>query len=156
TAPAPSTDDAWTPHREQDMAAVLRLPSHYRELDKAGSATDQPRTALYGSERGGSVQVRLLLWDRAPGSPMDQVRNAPVVRGETQYTRTRVQGYEAALADTTYNLDENPRRVMRVMIRTDDDRMYELRVDMPKGTPEEQEGTSVFKGARDRLGIAEG
>ncbi|MFJ8462941.1 serine/threonine-protein kinase [Streptomyces swartbergensis] len=156
TAPAASADDAWTPHREQDLAAVLRLPSHYRELDKAGSATDQPRTALYGSERGGSVQVSLLLWDRAQGSPMDQVRNAPVVRGETQYTRTSVQGYEAALADTTYNLDGNPRRVMRVMIRTDDDRMYELRVDMPKGTPEEKEGTSVFKGARDRLGLVKG
>lgn len=45
---------------------------------------------------------------------------------------------------------------MRVVIRTDDDRMYELRVDMPKGTPEEKEGTSVFKGARDRLGIVKG
>jgi hypothetical protein len=27
---------------------------------------------------------------------------------------------------------------------------------MPKGTPGEKEGTSVFQGARDRLGIAEG
>ncbi|MFI7012778.1 serine/threonine-protein kinase [Streptomyces sp. NPDC050164] len=162
STPAPSPDDSWTPHREQDMAAVLRLPSDYRELDKVGSATDQPRMALYGSERGGSIQVRLLLWDKAPGSPMDQARKAQVVWGgdeedaHTQYTRTSVQGYEAALADTTYNLDEDPRRVMQVMIRTDDDRMYELRVDMPKGTPEEKEGTSVFKGARDRLGIVKG
>ncbi|WDV53953.1 serine/threonine-protein kinase [Streptomyces coeruleorubidus] len=162
TTPAPSPDDSWTPHREQDLAAVLRLPSDYRELDKVGSATDQPRMALYGSERGGSIQVRLLLWDKAPGSPMDQARKAQVVWGgdeedaHTQYTRTSVQGYEAALADTTYNLDEDPRRVMQVMIRTDDDRMYELRVDMPKGTPEEKEGTSVFKGARDRLGIVKG
>ncbi|MYS89399.1 MULTISPECIES: serine/threonine-protein kinase [Streptomyces] len=162
TAPGPSPDGAWTPHRDQDMAAVLRLPSHYRELDKAGSTTDQPRTALYGSERGGSIQVRLLVWDKAPGSPMAQARKARVVRGgaeedaHTQYTRTSVQGFEAALADTTYNLDEDPRRVMRVVIRTDDDRMYELRVDMPKGTPEETEGTSVFKGARDRLRIVKG
>jgi hypothetical protein len=111
---------------------------------------------LYGDERGGTVQVRLLLWDRAPGSPTDQARKAPVVRGDTQYARTSVQGYEAAIADTTYPVDEGTRRVMRVMIRTDDDRMYELRVDMPKGTPEEREGTSLFRGARDRLGIVKG
>ncbi|MER7401920.1 protein kinase [Streptomyces sp. NPDC000070] len=148
--------ETWTPHRDPDLSAVLHLPRHYRELGRTGSATDQPRTVLYGDEQGGTVQVRLLLWDRAPGSPMDQARNVPVVRGDTQYTRTSVQGYEAALADTTYNPDEDPRRVMRVMIRTDDDRMYELRVDMPKGTPEEKEGTSVFKGARDRLGIVHG
>ncbi|MEU0191376.1 serine/threonine-protein kinase [Streptomyces afghaniensis] len=148
--------ETWTPHRDPDLAAVLHLPSHYRELGRTGSATDQPRTVLYGDEQGGTVQVRLLLWDRSQGSPMDQVRNAPVVQGDTQYTRTSVQGYEAALADTTYSLDEDLRRVMRVAIRTDDDRMYELRVDMPKGTPEENEGTSVFKGARDRLGIVKG
>ncbi|MFH9062088.1 protein kinase [Streptomyces coeruleorubidus] len=150
------TVETWIPHRDPDLAAVLHLPRHYRELDRTGSATDQPRTVLYGDEQGGTVQVRLLLWDRAPGSPMDLVRNAPVVRGDTQYTRTSVQGYEAALADTTYHLDEDTRRVMRVLIRTDDDRMYELRVDMPKGTPGEKEGTSVFTGARDRLGIVEG
>lgn len=111
---------------------------------------------LYGDERGGAVQVRLLLWDRAPGSPMDQARNAPVVRGDTRYTRTGVQGHEAALADTTYHADEGPRRVTRVLIRTGDDRMYELRVDMPRGTPEEEEGTSVFQGARDRLEVGTG
>ncbi|MEU0245796.1 serine/threonine-protein kinase [Streptomyces sp. NPDC006235] len=148
--------ETWTPHRDPDLAAVLHLPSRYRELDRTGSVTDQPRTVLYGDEQGGTVQIRLLLWDRAPGSPMDQVRNAPVVRGDTQYSRTSVQGYEAALADTTYHLDEDPRRVMRVLVRTDDDRMYELRVDMPKGTPEENEGTTVFEGARDRLRIVKG
>ena len=148
--------DTWTPHRDPDLAAVLPLPRHYHELDRTGSATDQPRTVLYGDERGGTVQVRLLLWDRAPGSPMDQARKAAVVRGDTQYTRTSVQGHEAAIADTAYPVDEGTRRVMQVMIRTDDDRMYELRVDMPKGTPEEKEGTSVFRGARDRLGIVKG
>ncbi|MFH8895141.1 serine/threonine-protein kinase [Streptomyces coeruleorubidus] len=150
------TVETWTPHSDPDLAAVLHLPRHYRELDRTGSATDQPRTVLYGDEQGGTVQVRLLLWDRAPSSPMDQLRNAPVVRGDTRYTRTSVQGHEAALADTTYHLGEDTRRVMRMMIRTDDDRMYELRVDMPKGTPGEKEGTSVFQGARDRIGIAEG
>ncbi|GAA2397577.1 serine/threonine-protein kinase [Streptomyces coeruleofuscus] len=156
SAETAETVETWTPHRDPDLAAVLHLPRHYRELDRTGSATDQPRTVLYGDEQGGSVQVRLLLWDRALSSPMDQVRNAPVVRGDTRYTRTSVQGYEAALADTTYHRGEDTRRVMRVMIRTDDDRMYELRVDMPKGTPGEKEGTSVFEGARDRLGILEG
>uniref|UniRef100_UPI0040402DCD serine/threonine-protein kinase n=1 Tax=Streptomyces sp. DG1A-41 TaxID=3125779 RepID=UPI0040402DCD len=73
--------ETWTPHRDPDLAAVLHLPRHYRELDRTGSATDQPRTVLYGDEQGGTVQVRLLLWDRAPGSPMEQAQNAPVVRG---------------------------------------------------------------------------
>ncbi|GGW90494.1 serine/threonine-protein kinase [Streptomyces lomondensis] len=167
TAPSPTTPDptasgpgdAWTPHRESDMAVVLRLPADYRRFAKVGSATDQPRMAVYGDARGGTIQVRLLLWDRAPGSPMDQARKAHVTWGEkaeTQYTRTSVQAYDAAIADTTYNVDEDPRRVMQVLIRTDDGRMYELRVDMPKGTPEEKEGTALFKGARDRLGIVEG
>ncbi|MFC9127233.1 serine/threonine-protein kinase [Streptomyces sp. NPDC057099] len=150
------TADTWTPHHDPDLAAVLHLPRPYRELDRTGSATDQPRTVLYGDERGGTVQVRLLLWDRAPGSPMDQARKEPVVPGDTRYTRTSVQGHEAALADTTYDADEGPRRVTRVLIRTGDDRMYELRVDMPRGTPEEEEGTSVFRGARDRLGLGTG
>ncbi|UUA06536.1 hypothetical protein NNW98_13785 [Streptomyces koelreuteriae] len=111
---------------------------------------------LYGDERGGTVQVRLLLWDRAPGSPMDQAREEPVVPGDTRYTRTSVQGHDAALADTPYQTDEGPRRLTRVLIRTGEDRMYELRVDMPRGTAEEQEGTSVFEGARDRLGLGPG
>ncbi|GAA2949066.1 MULTISPECIES: serine/threonine-protein kinase [Streptomyces] len=153
---AAEATDTWTPHHDPDLGAVLHLPRHYRELDRTGSATDQPRTVLYGDERGGTVQVRLLFWDRAPGSPMDQARNAPVVRGDTRYTRTGVQSHEAALADTTYHADEGPRRVTRVLIRTGDDRMYELRVDMPRGTPEEEEGTSVFQGARDRLEVGTG
>ncbi|MFE9684923.1 hypothetical protein [Streptomyces sp. NPDC006285] len=39
------------------------------------------------------------------------------------------------------------------MILTDDSRMYELRVDMPKGTPDEKRGTAVFEGGRERLEI---
>ncbi len=148
---AAGATDTWIPHPEPDMAAVLHLPRHYRPLDRSGSATDQPRTALYGDERGGTVQVRLLVWDKAPGSPMDQAGKA-----HPRPTRTTVQGHEAALADTVHQRDGAPRRVMRAVIRTDDERMYELRVDMPKGTPEEREGTSVFRGARDRLGMVKG
>ncbi|GAA4300522.1 hypothetical protein GCM10023086_16060 [Streptomyces venetus] len=131
---AAGTTDTWIPHPQPDMAAVLRLPSHYRLLDRTGSARDQPRTALYGDTRGGTIQVRLLQWDKAPGSPKDPT-------GTT---------------DTTYHLKDTPRRVVRALIRTDDDRVYELRVDMPRGTPEEKEGVSVFEGARDRLAIGPG
>ncbi|GGV77723.1 serine/threonine-protein kinase [Streptomyces massasporeus] len=148
--------DAWIPHPEPDLAAVLHLPSHYRPLGRTGSATDQPRTVLYGDERTGTIQVRLLSWDSAPATPMDQARKAHDTQGETRYTRTTVQGREAALADTTYLRGDTPRRVMRLIARSGDDRMYELRVDMTKGTPEEEEGTSVFEGVRARLGSAPG
>ncbi|MFF8868893.1 serine/threonine-protein kinase [Streptomyces massasporeus] len=154
---AADVTDVWVPHPESDMAAVLHLPPHYRPLGRTGSATDQPRTALYGDERTGTIRVRLLSWDSAPASPMDQARKAAHdAQGETRYTRTTVQGREAALADTTYLRGETPRRVMRLIARTGDDRMYELRVDMPRGTPEEEEGTSVFEGARARLGSVPG
>ncbi|MFE1247618.1 protein kinase [Streptomyces sp. NPDC058735] len=145
--------ETWTPHPEPDLAAVLHLPPHYRPLDRTGSTTGRPRTVLYGDERGGSIRLRLLYWDKAPAAPMEQARTSPRAGGETRYTRTGVQGHEAALADTAYDLDGDPRRDLRVLVRTDDDRLYELRVDMPRGTPEEQEGTSLFRGARDRLGI---
>ncbi|KJK40890.1 serine/threonine protein kinase [Streptomyces variegatus] len=152
---ADATDD-WSPHPEPDMAAVLHLPRHYHPLGRTGSAAVQPRTVLYGDERTGTIQVGLLSWDRAPASPMDQAGEVPGAGGETRYTRTGFQGHEAALADTTYRRGEVTRRLMRLVIRTDDDRMYELRADMPEGTPEEEEGTSVFEGARDRLGIVKG
>ncbi|MGI5367910.1 serine/threonine-protein kinase [Streptomyces iakyrus] len=153
---AADATDVWSPHPEPDMAAVLHLPGHYRPLDRTGGGADQPRTVLYGDGRTGTVQVRLLFWDKAPASPADQAVKTQETGGETRYTRTGVQGHEAALADTAYRRGENPRRLMRLVIRTDDDRMYELRVDMPRGTPEEVEGTSVFEGARDRLRIVKG
>ncbi|MER5829790.1 serine/threonine-protein kinase [Streptomyces sp. NPDC002130] len=152
---AADVTDAWTPHAEPDMAAVLRLPGHYRPLGRTGGAADQPRTALYGDAPTGTIQVRLLAWDKAPAAPMEQARTHDT-GGETRYVRTSVQGHEAVLADTAYRRGETSRRLMRVVVRTDDDRMYELRVDMPRGTPEEKEGTSVFEGARERLGIVKG
>jgi hypothetical protein len=42
---------------------------------------------------------------------------------------------------------------MELFVMTDDQRLYALRVKMPKGTAREKEGTAVFKGARDRLDI---
>jgi hypothetical protein len=161
-SPSATRSGTWTAHRERDMDAVLSLPSQYHEVGKDGSASDQPRIALYENDEndGGTIRVRLTLWDRAPRSPMAQAReahrtwNGYDADARTRYTSTSVRGNEAVIADTTYGLDDTPTRVMQLMIRTGDDRMYELRVDMPKGTPDEKKGTSVFGGARDRLDIA--
>ncbi|MFD3732288.1 serine/threonine-protein kinase [Streptomyces sp. NPDC058632] len=158
-APAPPL---WTAHRETAMAAVLSLPHGYQEFARQGSAREQPRIVVYGFNDGNSrdsVDVRLTQWDRAPRSPMAQAQQAhadwDAYEGDarTQYTRTSFEGYEAVLADTTYGPDERRSRIMQLMILADDNRMYELRADMPKGTPREKEGTAVFKGARDRLEI---
>ncbi|MFD9001313.1 protein kinase [Streptomyces sp. NPDC059582] len=151
--PAP---ESWTRHPEKAMHAVLFLPADYTELARQGGADSQPRLVVYSS---GGVDVRLTLWDRAPRTPMGQARNAHDTwnsydgDANTQYTRTTFDGHEAVLADTAYGFGSNPTRVMELMIRTDDDRMYELRVDMPKGTADEKKGTAVFKAARDRLTI---
>ncbi|MFC7845164.1 serine/threonine-protein kinase [Streptomyces sp. NPDC057382] len=153
---APAAD--WISHRERGLAAVLRLPGHYRALDRTGSTADQPRTVLYGDERGGSVRVRLQRRDRAPGSPLDEARKGEVAIGgrvHTEYRPTRVQGHDAVLADTAYTRDGTPRRLLRLLVRTGGDRLYELRVDMARGTPEEREGTGVFEGARDGLEFAQ-
>ncbi|MGW2566675.1 protein kinase domain-containing protein [Streptomyces sp. NPDC001537] len=156
-APGPSAT-VWTAHREQGMNAVLTLPSRYRESAREGSTANPPRLVEYdGPDR--TVTIRLTQWDRAPRSPMAQARQAHGVwnsyhgDARTQYTRTTFHGFEAVQADTSYTPGDMPARVMQLMIRTDDGRMYELRVDMPKGTPAEKKGTALFKGARDRLVI---
>ncbi|MFC5215451.1 serine/threonine-protein kinase [Streptomyces coerulescens] len=153
TTPAPG---GWTEHRERDMGAVLHLPAEYKEAARQGSATDQPRLVVYDI---GLVQVRLTQWDKSPRPLLDQAQEAHETwdsynhDASTQSTRTTFKGYDAVLSDTTYDMAESPSRVMQLIIVTGDDRMYELRVDMPKGTPTEKKGTAVFKGARDRLEI---
>ncbi|MDO0912400.1 protein kinase [Streptomyces sp. DT2A-34] len=155
TTPSP-TADTWTAHREKDMDAVLSLPAEYKEAAREGSATDQPRLVVYDV---GLVQVRLTQWDKAPRPLLDQAQYAHDTwdsynhDASTQSTRTTFKGYDAVLSDTTYDMEESPSRVMQLFVVTGDDRMYELRVDMPKGTPTEKKGTAVFKGARDRLEI---
>ncbi|WP_327184659.1 serine/threonine-protein kinase [Streptomyces sp. NBC_01334] len=146
----------WVAHREAGLAAVLSLPSRYRQSARQTDADRQPRLVVYSA---GAVDVRLTLWDKAPAAPMARAAeahetwsgHAPDAR--TQTTRTSFHGDRAALADTTYGLDDTPTRVMELFVLTADARMYELRVDMPKGTPEEKQGTAVFKEARDRLEI---
>ncbi|MFJ4472140.1 protein kinase [Streptomyces sp. NPDC089424] len=161
-APRSAAPDAaaWTAHREKDLAAVLSLPGDYAEAAREGSADDPPHLVVYDLDN--TIQVRLTHWDEAPGSPMTRAREAHATwdsydgDARTQYTRTTFDGREAVLADTTYNMTEDPTRVLQLVILTDESRMYELRVDMPKGTPDEKKGTSVFRGARDRLEIEGG
>ncbi|MFF5482592.1 serine/threonine-protein kinase [Streptomyces sp. NPDC012935] len=150
------TAGAWLAHREKEMDAVLSLPAEYKEMAREGSTTEQPRLVVYDI---GLVQVRLTLWDKSPRPLLDQAEQALDTwnsynhDASGQSTRTTFKGYDAVLSDITYNKEESPTRVMQLFVVTGDDRMYELRVDMPKGTPTEKKGTAVFKGARDRLEI---
>ncbi|WP_369272909.1 protein kinase [Streptomyces sp. R11] len=159
SSPRPSstpTAGAWIAHREKEMDAVLSLPAEYKEMAREGSTADQPRLVVYDI---GLVQVRLTLWDRSPRPLLDQAQNALDTwdsynhDASGQSTRTTFKGFDAVQSDITYNKEESPTRVMQLFVVTGDDRMYELRVDMPKGTPTEKKGTAVFKGARDRLEI---
>ncbi|WP_105972807.1 serine/threonine-protein kinase [Streptomyces geranii] len=158
--PAPTealpTLGSWLAHDEKELRAVLALPRQYVRFHEQGDATDQPRMAIYDNDE--VIQVRLTLWDKAPRSPLGQAEHAAEIwagygESHTQYADTTVAGYEAVQADTTYDTEGRLVRVMQVDILTDDGRLYELRVDMPKGTPDEKRGTEVFKGARDQLEI---
>ncbi|MFE4668477.1 serine/threonine-protein kinase [Streptomyces sp. NPDC056716] len=158
-SPSASAIETWVLHPESDMDAVLALPVEYEELARQGGPDDQPRLVVYAS---GSVDVRLTQWDRAPRDAMGQAKDAHAIwagydpQARTQYTETSFQGSDAVIADTTYTSEGFTTRVMELMILTGDGRMYELRVDMPKGTAEEQRGTTVFKEARDRLELGAG
>ncbi|WP_030671609.1 serine/threonine-protein kinase [Streptomyces cellulosae] len=151
-----AAQDGWVVHREDGMGAALRLPRAYRPLDSVGERGDATRLAVYSDE---VISVYLSEWEKAPRSPMAEAGRTPIAwQGHEslpgQYTRTSFHGDEAALADVTYDPDGRPpTRVMQLIVRTDDDRLYQLRVDMPKGTPDEKRGTALFKGARARLKI---
>lgn len=159
--PVPPTEaeptlDGWTTHEEKDLRAVLALPRQYVRFHEQGDADDQPRMAIYDNDA--VIQVRLTLWDKAPRSPLGQAKEAADTwagygESTTRYTNTTVGGYKSVQADTTYDTEGRLVRVMQVEILTDDGRLYELRVDMPKGTPDEKRGADVFKEARDRLEI---
>ncbi|MGW5633311.1 serine/threonine-protein kinase [Streptomyces sp. NPDC003832] len=156
TGSTPGSTPGWSAHPEKAMGATLALPDQYEEFARQGSETFQPRAVEYAA---GSVQVRLTQWDKAPGTPMRQAEQHAATweffdDPQTQYTRTSFRGWEAVQSDSTYGEPELRRRVMELFVRTDDGRLYELRVEMPKGTAEEKRGTAVFKSARDRLTIA--
>ncbi|MGX1908546.1 protein kinase domain-containing protein [Streptomyces phaeochromogenes] len=156
TPNSPKTRGSWVAHEEQDLNAVLSLPRQYVRFHEQGGPDDQPRMAIYDNDE--VVQVRLTQWDEAPRSPMGQAKDSAETwagygESRTRYTKTSFHGNEAVLVDTTYETEGRLVRVMELMILTDDSRLYELRVDMPKGTADEKRGTEVFKGARDRLEI---
>jgi serine/threonine protein kinase len=143
--------DSWTAHRREGMNAVLSLPSQYRLLRT--QAASGSRTVTYGT---GALRVRLTEWDKAPGSPLTEAQSWGEDTSDPRYTRTSFHGNkDAVLADTTYDQSGVLTRAMALIIRTAGHRMYELRVDMPKGTPDEKKGTALFKGARDRLTLTE-
>ncbi|MEY9993638.1 serine/threonine protein kinase [Streptomyces sp. V4I8] len=155
--PTPSpTALTWTSHREGKLNAVLSVPSRYELFHRQGSPTDQPRLVIYEGDR---VSVRLTRWDKVSAPLKSQAAmqsgywKLTDAKASTQYTDTSFQGYDAVLADTTYEDGDVPTRVMELFVMTDDARLYALRVRMPKGTAREKEGTAVFKGARDRLEI---
>ncbi|MCX4906057.1 serine/threonine-protein kinase [Streptomyces sp. NBC_00878] len=155
-APTGAAADSWVAHKEEELNAVLSLPKQYVRFHEQGDADDQPRMAIYDNDE--VVQVRLTQWDEAPRSPMGQAKASAEIwagygESKSQYTQTSFNGDEAVFVDTTYETEGRLVRVMQLMILTDDSRMYELRVDMPKGTADEERGADVFKGARDRLEI---
>ena len=156
-APTPSPSvGTWKAHREKDMDAVLFLPAEYKEAAREGSATDQPRLVVHDI---GLVQVRLTQWDKAPRPLLDQARHCAGHLEQLQQRREGpvhphdLQGLRRRPRRHHLRQGGVPTRVMQLIVVTGDDRMYELRVDMPKGTPTEKKGTAVFKGARDRLEI---
>ena len=143
--------DSWTAHRREGMGAVLSLPSQYRLL-RTQTASGS-RTVTYGT---GALRVRLTAWDKVSGTPLAEARSWAEATSDPHYTRTSFRGNkDAILADTTYEQSGVPTRAMALIIRTADHRMYQLRVDMPKGTADEKKGTALFKGARARLTITE-
>ncbi|MEU3334282.1 protein kinase [Streptomyces sp. NPDC006668] len=160
--PARATPSAavWTAHRETAMDAVLYLPERYRRIYWTDEA-DSARLSVYTDGAVETVAVRLSEWKKAPAAPMTEARKTMNgmeghQRTAGQYTATTFHGDQAALSDVTYDQDRRPVRVLQLVVRTADDRMYQLQVQMPKGTPDEKRGTAVFKGARERLRIGEG
>ncbi|MFI9768396.1 serine/threonine-protein kinase [Streptomyces sp. NPDC052415] len=155
--PTPSAA-TWAAHTEQAMHATIDLPAGYEEFARQGTDAVQPRVVEY-ADPDGAVQVRLTLWDKAPGTLRSQAEaHAETFEyyggASTQYTGTSLRGWEALQSDSTFGDEDTRSRVMEIFVRTDDGRLYELRVEMPKGTAEEKEGMAVFKHARDRLKIS--
>ncbi|MFI6545345.1 serine/threonine-protein kinase [Streptomyces prunicolor] len=143
--------DSWTSHQREGMKAVLFLPPQYQLLRTDAAAGS--RTVVYGT---GALRVRLTEWDEAADSPLAEAHALGRGMANPRYTRTSFRGNkDAILADATYGQSGVPTRTMALVVRTPDDHMYELRVDMPKGTPAEKKGTALFKGARARLTLPE-
>ncbi|MER5179571.1 serine/threonine-protein kinase [Streptomyces sp. NPDC002896] len=154
----------WISHREKKINAELSLPEDLTEFAREDSDSDHQRIAarlvVYAND---AVEIRLTVEDTAPDDAMTWAHQAAATwkgydaDARTQYARTSFNGYQAALADTTYEAgdesDPYPLRCVQLVIITDDGEFYELRADMRKGTKAEREGMAVFKGARERLKV---
>ncbi|QEU92370.1 serine/threonine protein kinase [Streptomyces kanamyceticus] len=153
---------AWKTRPERKIDAEISVPSTYKVFAREDSDADHARTAarlvVYSPSEGSLLQVRLTREDTASTPAMTWAKQEAATwhdndaGARTNYTKTSFHGYDAAIADTTYD-DGTATRCMQLVIITADQEFYELRVDMPKGTREEREGTALFKGVRDRLKI---
>jgi hypothetical protein len=146
SAPATGT---WTAHRETQLDAIVYVP--------AGTARDTStdRSVTYGDD---TIRLRLTREKTAPTTLQAWARQATAAWPDgddtnTLYTPTSFHGDAAMLTDTTYQVKEKRYRVMQLLIGTAAREYYALRVDMPKGTPDEKRGTDLFKGARARLKV---
>ncbi|MFD4875102.1 serine/threonine-protein kinase [Streptomyces sp. NPDC058420] len=140
----------WTAHPERELSAVLYLPSGYKRV--ASQADSGTHVVTYATTATGILRVRLTERAGTTAAPLAEAHALTQGTSNPQYTRTSFRGNkDAVLADTVQDGSGVPTRVLALIIRTADGRMYELRVDMPKGTPDEKKGTALFKGARDRL-----
>ncbi|MGW5663373.1 serine/threonine-protein kinase [Streptomyces sp. NPDC003758] len=148
SAPAMASPSSWTAHREAKLGAVVSVPSDIAR----GTATE--RTVTYGDD---TVRLRLTRETSVPTPLKAWARQATAsLRADdpgTLYTPTSFHGDDAMLTDTTYTVGKKRYRVLQLLIVTTAREYYVLRVDMPKGTPDEKRGTSLFKGARDRLKV---
>ncbi|MDT0461770.1 serine/threonine-protein kinase [Streptomyces gibsoniae] len=138
----------WTVHREPRLDAIVSVP--------AGTARDSAtdRTVTYGDD---TVRLRLTREKSAPTPLTAWARQATASRpgddAHTLSTPTSFHGDDAMLTDTTYRVGRKRYRVLQLLVVTAAHESYALRVDMPKGTPDERRGTALFKGARDRLKV---
>ncbi|MGW4511430.1 protein kinase domain-containing protein [Streptomyces sp. NPDC004393] len=138
----------WTAHREPRLDAIVSVPAGTAR----GSATD--RTVTYGDD---TVRLRLTR-EKSASTPLTAwARQAtaswPGDDAHTLSTPTSFHGDDAMLTDTTYRVGRKQYRVLQLLVVTAARESYALRVDMPKGTPDERRGTALFKGARDRLKV---
>ncbi|MCF3122978.1 serine/threonine protein kinase, partial [Streptomyces arenae] len=154
----------WKKRPERLLGAEMSVPTTYKVFAREDSDADHARTSsrlvVYSPSENSLLQVRLTKEDTVSTPAMTWAKQEASIwhdndnGARTNYTQTSFHGYDAVIADTTYD-DGTATRCMQLMIITDDQEYYELRVDMPKGTPEEKEGTALFKGARERLKVGE-